>query len=101
MVCLYNVEHYLAMKRDAVWTHAATCTNPRNFVPSERSQSPKGMYCRILLTCNGQNRQIYRDRIILRTQSGARGWERAEYSLAADGYRVLFGLMKIFLNGLS
>lgn len=73
--------------------HASTWMNLKHFMLSRRSQSQKNTHCMIRLIGNIQNRQIYRERMKI---YGFQGWGRQGWGVAANGHRLLFGVIKMF-----
>ena len=78
--------YYPAIKRSKVLIHATTWINFENMMLSERKQSPKIIYCMILILSSVQKREIYRDREYI---SIAKSWKVGrEWELSANGYGI-------------
>ena len=67
--------YYPAIKRSKVLIHATTWINFENMMLSERKQSPKIIYCMILILSSVQKREIYRDREYISTAKSWEGWK--------------------------
>lgn len=94
MCYLHTVEYYSAVKKNRVLTQVTAWMNFENITLSERNQTQKATYCRILFIGNVRKRQTYRDTKQISGDSGLGTEGMKGHCLM--GARLLLGVMRMF-----